>query len=415
MNLLIVDDNAMNRKVLRAQFESIGHTVLDACDGIAALGIVEREAIDGIVSDILMPNMDGYRLCLEIRKDPRHTHLPFILYTSTYNSASDRQLAVTVGADAYIGKPAPVAVIMDALYEAARKRREAPQQRAAEPAEAYVLSKYNDALVHKLEEKNSELHAALAELTAAHDKILGMNRELEQRVKERTTELEEANRELQAFSYSVSHDLRAPLRAINGFATALVSDYSGALPEEGRRYAEMVVQSTQRMSALIADLLTFSRTAREPIDKHHIDTGALVAGCLAEFRDDVRERNVEVALGALPDCRGDPALLRQVFLNLLSNAFKYTRRSKRPRIEVGGERNGDETVVYVRDNGVGFDMRNLDKLFGVFQRLHRDDEFEGTGVGLAIVHRIVTRHGGRIWAEAAPGRGATFHVALEAA
>jgi len=415
MNLLIVDDNAVNRKVLRAQFESIGHTVIDACDGIAALGIVEREPVDGVVSDILMPNMDGYRLCLEIRKDPRHAQLPFILYTSTYNSASDRQLAVTVGADAYIGKPAPVAVIMDALYEAARRRREAPQQRGPQPEEAYVLSKYNDALVHKLEEKNSELHAALAALTTAHDKMLGMNRELEQRVKERTAELEDANRELQAFSYSVSHDLRAPLRAINGAAAALLSDYSAALPDEGRRYAEMVVQSTQRMSALIADLLTFSRTAREPIDKHHIDTGALVAGCLAEFRDEVRQRSVEVSLGTLPDCRGDPALLRQVFLNLLSNAFKYTRRSIRPRIEVGGERSGDETVVHIRDNGVGFDMRNLDKLFGVFQRLHRDEEFEGTGVGLAIVHRIVTRHGGRVWAESSPGRGATFHVALEAA
>ena len=372
MNLLIVDDNAVNRKLLRAQLESIGHTVIEAIDGVAALDVMGRDAVDGIVSDILMPNMDGYRLCLEIRKDARNARLPFVLYTSTYNSASDRDLATTVGADAYIGKPAPVAVIVDALYEAARRRRDAPAQAAVAPDETYVLSQYNDALVHKLEEKNTELHAAIAELTAAHDQMRDMNRVLEERVKERTAELENANRELAAFSYSVSHDLRAPLRAINGFATVLLHDYAGALPEEGRRYAELVVQSTQRMSALIADLLTFSRTAREPLDKHHVDTGALVGGCLAEFRDDIRERNVEVSLGALPDCRGDPALLRQVFLNLLSNAFKYTRRAVRPRIEVGGERRGHEAIVSVCDNGVGFDMRNASKLFGVFQRLHGD-------------------------------------------
>jgi PAS domain S-box-containing protein len=247
----------------------------------------------------------------------------------------------------------------------------------------------------------------------AEDALLQLNESLEQRVSERTTQLEAANKELDAFSYSVSHDLRAPLRAVDGFSQAMLEDYGTQLPEEGQRYLRTIREGTHRMGALIDDLLTFSRLSRLPLTKRQVDAGELVRSAIGEL-DSLREgRQIEVRVGDLPACQGDPALLKQVWLNLLSNAFKYTRRCHPAVIEVGCAKEADENVYFVRDNGTGFDMRYADKLFGVFQRLHRAEEFEGTGVGLAIVHRIIHRHGGRVWAEAAVDRGATFHFTLE--
>jgi signal transduction histidine kinase len=242
-----------------------------------------------------------------------------------------------------------------------------------------------------------------------------INIELEQRVKERTNELEAANNELEAFSYSVSHDLRAPLRAIDGFSQAVVADFGPALPEEGQRYLQTIRYSAQRMGALIDDLLAFARLSRQPLNKRLIDTGLLVRETLAELGSPWPERRVEVRIEELPECSGDPALLKQVWVNLLSNALKYTSKREIAVIEVGTRDEGGVTAFFVRDNGTGFDMRYADKLFGVFQRFHRVEDYEGTGVGLAIVQRIIHRHGGRIWGEAAVDRGATFTFTLEPA
>jgi PAS domain S-box-containing protein len=252
----------------------------------------------------------------------------------------------------------------------------------------------------------------ISERKRAEHEIKTLNAELEQRVRTRTSELEAANRELEAFSYSVSHDLREPLRAINGFSRALVEDFGAELPEEARRYVDAIVAGATRMGRLIDDLLSFSRLARKALQVRAVDTQALVGECIAELSA-ADAPGVEIRVGALAPCRADPALLRQVFVNLLSNALKYSRKREKPRVEVDcrtGERG--EIIYFVRDNGAGFDMQYAGKLFGVFQRLHRQDEFEGTGVGLAIVQRIVTRHGGRVWAEAAPDRGATFSFTL---
>jgi PAS domain S-box-containing protein len=246
----------------------------------------------------------------------------------------------------------------------------------------------------------------------AEREIKSLNTELEQRVQLRTAELEAANRELEAFSYSVSHDLREPLRAMNGFSRALSEDFGESLPPEAQRYIAAIVAGATRMGRLIDDLLSFSRLARKPLQLRAVDTKALVDECLAEL-EPVHQGGAEITIGVIPPCEADPALLRQVFVNLLSNAFKYSRHRDRPRVEIDC-RSGDagENVYFIRDNGAGFDMQYAGKLFGVFQRLHRQDEFEGTGVGLAIVHRIVTRHHGRVWAEAAPDRGATFSFTL---
>ncbi len=227
----------------------------------------------------------------------------------------------------------------------------------------------------------------------------------------KAAQLQESNKELESFSYSVSHDLRAPLRAIDGFALMIEEDYVDRLDAEGRRYLSVIRENAKRMGGLIDDLLEFSRVGRLPVLAREIDVDQLVRELAAELTDGDSAR-AQVQIGSLPPARGDPGLLRQVWTNLLSNALKYSGKAARPRIEVSGRQTALESSYSVRDNGVGFDMTYADKLFGVFQRLHRADEFDGTGVGLAIVQRVVARHGGRVWAEGKVNEGATFSFAL---
>ena len=251
----------------------------------------------------------------------------------------------------------------------------------------------------------------------AEKEVLTLNRELEQRVAERTAELEAANRELEAFAYSVSHDLRAPLRAVTGFSRILMEEYAPQLPAEAQHYLEAAQRNAAQMGELIDDLLAFSRLSRQPLRTQPVAPAELVRQVLRELHRDQEGRQMEITVGELPVCQGDPRLLKQVLVNLLSNGFKYTRTREVARIEVGAL-NPDGAagpVYYVRDNGIGFDMRYSSKLFGVFQRLHGMLEYPGTGVGLAIVQRIVHRHGGRVWAEAAVNQGATFYFVLSPA
>jgi PAS domain S-box-containing protein len=235
---------------------------------------------------------------------------------------------------------------------------------------------------------------------------------LELRVTERTAELEDANRELEAFSYSVSHDLRAPLRAVDGFSRILLEDHAAGLDGDARRYLDLVRSSTQQMGRLIDDLLGFSRLSRQELVRRTIQPASLVRQALEQLEPERAGRSVEVVIEDLPEAKGDPALVRQVYVNLLANSLKFTRQRSPARIVVGSGTENGQAVYFVRDNGVGFDMAYVGKLFGVFQRLHRSEEYEGTGVGLAIVQRIVHRHGGRVWAEGAIDQGATVFFTL---
>ncbi len=258
----------------------------------------------------------------------------------------------------------------------------------------------------------SDAQDALREVQSKTDEIQRLNAELEQRVKERTAQLEMMVKELEAFTYSISDDMRGPLRAIDGFSRVLMEEYPGKMDAEGKRLLNIIRANSRSLSDLIDGLLAFSHLGRQPLDQVDINMEELARSVFNEIQDANRDRQLLLELHSLPDAFGDRAMFRQVWYNLVSNVFKFTRTRENATAEIGFQDNGNQNTFYVRDNGVGFDMQYAGKLFGVFQRLHNVEEFEGAGVGLALVQRIVLRHGGRVWAEGKPGQGATFFFSL---
>jgi light-regulated signal transduction histidine kinase (bacteriophytochrome) len=252
----------------------------------------------------------------------------------------------------------------------------------------------------------------LAQIQDQNFALNEFNQNLEQKVKERTTQLESVNKELEAFSYSISHDLRAPLRGIIGFTAILEEDYGNKLDEEAKRITGIIKNNTLKMGHLIDDLLTFSRMGRQDIVKTNIATDLMIEEVMRELVPGNKMKGISWVIHKVPDVKGDINAMRQVWVNLISNAVKYSGNRDQPVIEIGSFADQGQTVFFVKDNGVGFDEKYKDKLFRVFQRLHSADEFEGTGVGLAIVEKIVSKHGGRVWAEARVDKGATFYFSL---
>lgn len=246
----------------------------------------------------------------------------------------------------------------------------------------------------------------------AEERIRRMNAELEERVLLRTSELTASHHEMEAFTYSVSHDLRAPLRHITAFAEILLEEFSAELTDEARDYLQRILRGTQSMSQLVDDLLNLARIGRQGLNLQKVRINEIIDEIVTEFQPELKDRIVVWKIEDIPEVSADPGLIRQVMANLLSNSIKYTRPRKEAKIEIGATSSSGEIVIFVRDNGVGFDMKFADKLFGVFQRLHRSEEFEGTGVGLALTERIVRKHGGRVWAESELGKGATFYFSV---
>ena len=341
--------------------------VSTAADGIDALETIRAaELPDIVLSDVMMPRLDGFGLVRELRNDPRTRSLPVILLSARAGEESSVQ-GLDAGADDYLVKPFSARELL------ARVRTHVALARARRTWTA------------ELERANRSL--------------------------------ETANQDLEAFSYSVSHDLRAPLRHVIGFAQMLEEHAREAVDDRGRRYLQTITDSANRMARLIDDLLAFSRLGRGTLTKSRVDLTALVHEVRAEVtaHEAAPGRVVQWRVDDLGEVQADPVLLRQVLVNLLSNALKYSAPRDQAEISVATDVGDDgAVVVVVRDNGVGFDPRYKERLFSVFQRLHRADEFPGTGVGLANVKRIVQRHGGRVWAESEPNRGATFYFSLPA-
>ena len=288
-----------------------------------------------------------------------------------------------------------------------------------------ALELSEDALDAKNEEKNEiafklakavkELSFQIQEKEKREDELIKINEELAYQIKEkekRTVELEEVNKELKAFSYSVSHDLRAPLRAISGFSEVLAEDYINQLDDEAITLFSEIIRNTRKMGELIDNLLEFSSLSVQNIFRGTINMNEIVGNIVAELTELEPKRNIILSLQELPEVEGDKNMLKQLFFNLVSNAFKYTGKKEIATIEIGSYNRNNEQVFYVKDNGAGFDPRYYDKLFGVFQRLHSSMEFEGAGVGLAIVQKIAIKHGGEVWAEGTVDEGACFYFSL---
>jgi light-regulated signal transduction histidine kinase (bacteriophytochrome) len=326
-------------------------------------------------------------------------------------------ILVSMWLQTVITKPV-LSAVRAARDVAARGDYAARAQKFSDDEVGMLVDAFNEMLsvietrTQELERINDDLAREIAERRRIEEEMTQLNIDLERRVRERTSQLEMTNSELESFCYSVSHDLRAPLRAIDGFSQALAEELPGQLPEAAQRHFDRIRAATQRMGQLIEDLLNLSKVSRGTLEYREVDLSALAGQVMRELKAQDPDRKVDVSIWEGIRVNGDARLIRAALENLLGNSWKFTSKVQAPRIEVGTMRDGERAVYFVRDNGAGFDMAYADKLFGAFQRLHGMEEFPGTGIGLATVQRIVHRHGGRIWADAAPGRGAVFYFTL---
>ncbi len=456
VTILIAEDSPTQAEKLSHYLSARGHGVTVARDGKEALAAALENKPAMVITDVVMPEMDGYSLCKRIKSSPTLKDVPVVLLTSL-SRPQDIVKGLECGADSFIRKPyeekyllsrvdyiltnremrrterlqmgvqlqfggqahfitAEKQQILDLListYEGAIQINEELELKQRE------LRQANGALEARVAERTVELARANRQLTTeleerkrAEEKVQRLNEDLEHRVVERTSQLAAANEELGAFSYSVSHDLRAPLRHISGFIQTLMEDYSSQLEPEAKLQLSRIQEGSGKMARMIDDMLNLSRLDRHQMVLSTTSLDSVIQSAIIDLKPESAGREIEWRVGSLPSVDCDPGLLQQVFANLLSNAVKYTRRRERAVIEVGQTTLKGQLVIYVRDNGAGFDPRFADRLFGAFQRLHNAEEFEGTGVGLATVQRIVRKHGGRIWAEAEPGKGATFSFTL---
>ncbi|HWB62878.1 MAG TPA: response regulator [Chitinophagales bacterium] len=530
--ILIVDDNDEVLRNLEKEFSRAKYEVVTANNGLDGLQILLLNHIDLVITDVIMPFMDGYYLCYKIRTHHKLKHIPVIIHTPVFASKNEENMATQMGADMFISKPYSNKILLSAAKIVLNRER-VPEYNISPPVQSTeTMHQYNSTLIRQLEEQNIELGETKSELEKtiarlkesqkiarlghwefdieneidtwsdeayallggtpmeiipslesfltfvhpddfdhvkniidegytrlkqfefscriirldgairhfnsqgnfdfdeggkpiriygiihdvtekklAEDQILKLNSELEERVRQRTAELVDANQQLEAFSYSVSHDLRSPLRSIYSFAQRIEKKCEAKMDTEGKELVGFIRESAYKMQLLIDDLLSFSRMGKKEIEKVQIDMPALANQIWQNLTSEISHApGFEIT--EMPAVYGDRSMLTQVWVNFLSNAIKYSGKVSAPHVKAGGYIKDNEAIFYVHDNGAGFDMKYYNQLFGVFHRLHNSAEFEGTGVGLAIVKRIIDRHHGKVWAEGKVDEGATFYFSL---
>ncbi|MGZ4035585.1 MAG: sensor histidine kinase [Bacteroidia bacterium] len=376
--ILLVDDKPANIFALEKLLEKDARFFLTANSGKEALKIALENDIDLIILDVQMPVMDGFEVAQILKSNNRTKNIPIIFATAEKKEQESIIKGFEEGAVDYLFKPLDPGITK---------------------AKVAVLLQ-NQVQKKELIEKNHSLEKA-------DEKIRELNADLQKNL----AQLETINKELESFSYSVSHDLRSPLRALNGYSRILEEDYSQILDDEAKRLLENIRKNATKMEILINNLLEFSKLGRKELSKSEVDMEGMLQNIIRDMNQS-EDHKAEIKLNALPVAHGDFPLLVQVWINLLFNALKYSSKKENPVIEIGAEKKENEIVYYIKDNGAGFDMHYANKLFGVFQRLHSNEDFEGTGIGLAIIHKIISRHGGKVWANSIPGEGATFYFSL---
>jgi signal transduction histidine kinase len=378
VKILIVDDKPANLFALETLLEKPERIFLTATNGSDGLKIALNEDIDLIILDVQMPEMDGFEVAQVLKTHKRTKDIPIIFASAEKKERKSVMKGFEEGAVDYLSKP-------------------------LDPE----LTKAKVSVLLKIQMQKRELVLKNISLEKADAQIKQLNTDLQNNLQK----LEFVNKEMEAFSYSVSHDLRAPLRSIIGYSKILEEDCLAKLNDSEKRTLQIIQQNADRMNLLIDDLLEFSKSGTRELIKTEINMENLVSGIVKDLSQST-QHHADINVTSLPCAFGDPTLLTQVWINLLSNALKYSSKKEKPAIEIGSEKKDRLIVFFVRDNGSGFDMKYIDKLFGVFQRLHRAEDFEGTGIGLALVQRIVSRHGGKVWAEGKVNEGATFYFSL---
>jgi signal transduction histidine kinase len=405
--ILVVDDNHANLAVVVDLLTEHGFHVMVARDGENGLRLAQRYGPDLILLDVLLPGIDGFEVCRRLKTDARTREIG-VLFMTVMTRTEDKVRGFEAGGVDYITKPFQRQEVLARVTTHLRSRKLTRDLAAAKDS----LERRVAQRTVELARANANLEAEIAERKRAEEAVHQLNQELEQRVADRTAQLEAANRELEAFACYASHDLRAPLRRIDGYLTLLEERIATGLDAQSRDYMATIAAEARQMSCLIDDLLAFSRMGRHELVKRPVDLEGLLREVIEELEPGVRDRAVHWTVGAMPVVLGDRTMLHLVLVNLLSNALKFTRPRARAEIAIDSTCRNGECIVFVRDNGVGFEPHQADTLFDVFRRLHSRDEFEGTGVGLASVRRIIDRHGGRTWAEGALDRGATIYFSL---
>ncbi|HZV99507.1 MAG TPA: response regulator [Methylophilaceae bacterium] len=406
VKILIAEDSPTQAEQLQYILEQKGYEVSAANNGLKAYELAVKARPAMIVSDIIMPEMDGYELCRKIKEDALLHDIPVILVT-TMSDPQDVIRGLECGADNFVLKPYSEQYLVDRVRYVLLNREMRKVDEPAMGVEIYFNGQRHFITADRLQILNL--------LMSTYEAAIQRNKELNRSQEELqllNAQLDTANKELESFSYSVSHDLRAPLRHIDGYLGLLEKHIDSSLDDKGRAYLKIISEAARNMGMLIDDLLAFSRMGRTEMMQSEMELEPLIHEAIRELQPEIQHRQIKWKVLALPKVKADLSMIRQVFANLLSNAAKYTRTREIAEIEVGVKTSKKEYIFFVRDNGVGFDMRYVDKLFGVFQRLHRAEEFEGTGIGLANVRRIIARHGGRTWAESKLGHGATFFFSL---